>query len=106
MNYPLFEIKHGPLGSDGLPETVKVVSVGDWDIENFPDGFQLGEFDPNQSILDLRNQAVLDRLTIKMLQEQSITMHNQIKKLRESLDRANDMIDRFMENNRSISGRI
>lgn len=54
---PLFEIKHGPMGSDGLPETFKLVSLGDWDIENFPDGYQLGGF------VDLTN-------TIKQLEGQ------------------------------------
>jgi hypothetical protein len=34
----LFKVKHGPLGTDGLPIRVQLESLGDWDIENIPDG--------------------------------------------------------------------
>ncbi|WP_274644175.1 hypothetical protein [Pseudomonas serbica] len=34
----LFKVVHGPLGSDGLPESVRLESLGDWDIENLPAG--------------------------------------------------------------------
>lgn len=34
----LFTVKHGPLGTDGLPVSVQLESLGEWDIENLPDG--------------------------------------------------------------------
>jgi hypothetical protein len=34
----LFKVVYGPLGSDGVPIDVKIVSLGDWDIENIADG--------------------------------------------------------------------
>jgi hypothetical protein len=37
----LFKVVHGPLGSDGLPESVRLESLGDWDIENLPAGMIL-----------------------------------------------------------------
>ena len=42
---PLFEIKYGPFDTDGLPK-VELVSLGDWDLENFPNGFRFAEFNP------------------------------------------------------------
>jgi hypothetical protein len=34
----LFKVVRGPLGTDGLPVSVKIESLGDWDIENIADG--------------------------------------------------------------------
>lgn len=38
---PVLEVVHGPLGSDGAPEWVKVVTLGEFDIEHLPNGMQL-----------------------------------------------------------------
>lgn len=55
----LFVLKHGPLGSDGMPVSHKFESLGDWDIENIPNGTKLGCFESlNTKILEL--QAQLD----------------------------------------------
>ena len=66
----LFVLKHGPLGSDGMPVSHKFESLGDWDIENIPDGTKLGCYE---------------------------SMMIEIRGLQERLDSANKLIDRFME---------
>ena len=50
----LFKVVHGPLGSDGLPESVRLESLGDWDIENLPAGMILsaGASLPQGCVLD------------------------------------------------------
>ena len=66
----LFVLKHGPLGSDGMPVSHKFESLGDWDIENIPDGTKLGCYE---------------------------SMNIEIKKLEARLESANKLIERFME---------
>jgi len=41
LDQPLFEVKHGPLGSDGAPEKSWFASLTDVGIENLPDGTRL-----------------------------------------------------------------
>lgn len=37
----LFKVVHGPLGSDGAPESVRLESLGEWDLEHMPEGLIL-----------------------------------------------------------------
>lgn len=69
MIHPLFVIKHGPRGSDGMPISHEFVSLGDWDVEHIPDGTQLGCVE---------------------------SMNIEINKLQTKLDAANKLIERFM----------
>lgn len=57
---PVFRIKHGPRGSDGLPESYSFESLTDASVENFPHGTMLYT-DPAQEILRLR--AALEKIT-------------------------------------------
>lgn len=70
MIQALFVLKHGPLGSDGMPVSHKFESLGDWDIENIPNGTKLGCVE---------------------------SMNIEINKLKDQLESANKLIDRFME---------
>ena len=38
---PVAEVKHGPLDSSGWPEFVRVKTIGDFDLENLPNGMKL-----------------------------------------------------------------
>lgn len=41
LDQPLFEVKYGPLGSDGVPERIWLASLTDASLENLPEGTKL-----------------------------------------------------------------
>ncbi len=38
---PIAEVQHGPFNDVGAPKWVRVVTLGDFDLENIPDGTKL-----------------------------------------------------------------
>lgn len=70
---PVFRIKHGPCGSDGVPESYSFESLTDAGVENFPHGTMLYT-DPGQEIARLRTalekiSKIEDRLFAKDCEE-------------------------------------